>query len=212
MELYITSIGAGAVGEIFITFEIRNGDMRDTVKFLISDATYIELSLSKGQTNSDVYDTVEREAQIYAVYKKALYMLGFSSSSRLTLRRKLIAKGYSAEFSDLALERLEANGLLRENESALREGEKCLAKLWGAKRICAHLKEKGYSDDAINEVLFAFEDMEIDFDENCALLIRKKYSRISLNKTDKKEMQKIIASLTNYGYSMSQIKNALKKI
>lgn len=206
MEIYITSVSAGATGEIFVTFEMRDGDMRDTSKFLISDAAYIELSLSKGQSSSSVYDAVEREAQIYAAYKKALYMLGFSSSSRSALRKKLIAKGYESEFLDIALDRLEANGLLCEADSALREGEKCLSKLWGAERIRAHLKEKGYSEESVNSVFFAFEDMEVDFDENCAALLEKKYSRIP---TDKKEMQKLIASLMRYGYTFSQIKCAL---
>ena len=208
MEVYITSLSAGGVGEIFVTFEMRDGNMRDTSRLLISDAAYIEMSLSKGQSNSAIYDAVEREAQIYAVYKKALYMLGFASSSRSALYRKLVSKGYEAEFSNLALERLEANGLLRETDSALREGEKCLSKLWGSERIRAHLKEKGYSDESINYVFFAFEDMEVDFDENCFLLIERKYSRVP---TDKKELQKIIASVMRYGYSLSQVKLALSR-
>lgn len=200
------SVGAGGSGEILVTFEMREGTMRDTSKFLISDAAYIELAISKGQCSSLLYDTVEREAQIYAAYKKALYMLGFSSSSRLALRKKLISKGYEVEFLDIALDRLEANGLLCEADSALREGEKCLSKLWGAERIRAHLKEKGYSDESVNGVFFAFEDMEVDFAENCAALLEKKYSRIP---TDKKELQKLIASLMRYGYTLSQIKLAL---
>ena len=209
MEIYITSVSAGALGEIFVTFEMSDGNMRDTSKFLISDAAYIELSLSKGQSSSAIYDIVEREAQIYAVYKKALYMLGFSSSSRLALRRKLINKGFEAGFSDLALDRLESNGLLCEADSALREGEKCLTKLWGAERIRAHLKEKGYSDESVNHVFFAFEDMEVDFDKNCSALLEKKYSCVP---TDKKELQKLIASIMRYGYSLSQIKFALGKM
>ena len=134
--------------------------------------------------------------------------MGFAASSRKALCRKLIAKGFEPEFSELALERLEANGLLCEAESAVREGERCLEKLWGPERIRAHLKEKGYSDDSVSAVFFAFEDSEVDFDSNCASLVEKKYSRIP---TDKKELQKIIASLMRYGYSLSQIKRALMR-
>ena len=208
METYITSVSAGGVGEIFVNFEVRDEDKRATARFLISDGAYTELSLSVGVSSSFIYDTVEREAKIYAAYKKALYLLGFSSVSRLALYRKLVSKGYEAEFSTIALERLEANGLLCEADSALREGEKCLSKLWGAERIRGHLKERGYSDDSINNVFFAFEDMDVDFDENCALLVEKKYPRIP---SDKKELQKIIASLMRYGYSLSQIKRALSR-
>lgn len=208
METYITSVSAGGVGEIFVSFEVRDGDKRATARFLISDGAYTELSISVGASSSFIYDAVEREAKIYAAYKKALYLLGFSSSSRLALYRKLVSKGYEAEFSSLALERLEANGLLCESDAAIREGEKCLVKLWGPDRIRGHLKEKGYSDDSINSVFFAFEDMDVDFDENCALLVEKKYPRIP---SDKKELQKLIASLMRYGYSLSQVKRALSR-
>ena len=206
MEVYITSISAGGLSEIFVSFELSDGEKRSTSKFLISDGAYTELSLSVGISSNFVYDAVEREAKIYAAYKKALYLLSFSSASKKALYRKLVSKGCEAEFSSLALERLEANGLLCEVDFALREGERCLEKLWGAERIRAHLKEKGYCDDSVNAVFFAFEDMGVDFGENCALLVEKKYPRVP---TDKKELQKAIAALMRYGYSLSQIKRAL---
>lgn len=209
MEACITSVSAGGIGEIIVSFELRDGEKRSTSRFLISDGAYTELSLSVGISSEFVYDAVEREANIYAAYKRALYILGYASSSRRALKQKLVAKGFDAEFSDLALERLEANGLLCEADFALREGERCLAKLWGFERIRAHLKEKGYSDSSVNSVSFAFEDMGIDFDENCASLIKKKYSRIP---TDKKELQKLIASVMRYGYTLSQIKCALNNM
>ena len=115
---------------------------------------------------------------------------------------------FDAEFSALAIERLEANGILCESDFALREGEICLQKLWGPERIRASLKEKGYADESISAVFFAFEDNGIDFDENCALLVEKKYPRVP---TDKKELQRAIAALMRYGYSLSQIKRAFGK-
>ena len=209
MEAYITSVSAGGLGEIIVTFDLRDGERRSTSKFLISDGAYTELSLSVGISSAYVYDAVERESRIYAAYKRALYLLGYASSSKRALQRKLVSKGFEAEFSALAIERLEANGILCEADFALREGEICLQKLWGPERIRASLKEKGYTDESISAVFFAFEDMEVDFDENCFLLIEKKYSRIP---TDKKELQKIIASVMRYGYSLSQIKIALSRV
>ena len=206
MDVLITSVSAGGLGEIFVTFEFRNGEKRSVSKFLISDAAYIELSLAVGISSSLAYDAVEREANIYQVYKKALYLLGYTSASRKALLRKLVDKGCDAEYSSIALDRLEANGMLNEMDFALREGEKCLLKLWGRERIRMHLREKGYTDESINSVFFAFEDNGVDFDENCALLLKKKYSRIP---TDKRELQKVIASLMRYGYSLSQIKAAI---
>ena len=209
MDVSITSVSAGGLGEIVVTFEIREGSNRSVSRFLISDAAYIELSLAVGISSSTVYDAVEREANIYQAYKKALYLLGYTSASRKALLRKLVDKGCDAEYSSIALDRLEANGMLREMDFALREGERCLVKLWGRERIRMHLREKGYSDETINSVFFAFEDNGVDFDENCALLLEKKYSHIP---TDKKELQKVIASLMRYGYSLSQIKEAIGSI
>ncbi len=209
MQAYITSISAGGLGEIIVTFEISDGENKSVSKFLISDAAYIELSLSIGASDISAYDAVERESNIYIAYKRALYALGFSSASKKALLHKLVNKGCEAEYAREAIERLEANGFFCEADFAVREGEKCLAKLWGAERIRAHLKEKGYTDNSVNSVLFAFEDNGVDFEENCALLIRKKYSRIP---TDKKEMQKLIASIMRYGYSLSQIKSALGNV
>lgn len=209
MEAYITSISAGGIGEIIVTFDLRDGDKRCASRFLISDGVYTELSLSVGLSTKYTYDAVEREAKIYAAYKKALNLLSFSSSSRRALQLKLMKHGYEAEISLLVLERLEANGLLRENDFAIREGERCLEKLWGERRIHAHLKEKGYSDEAVSGVFFAFEDMDVDFYENCLILLKKKHSHLP---KDKKELQKIIASLMRYGYSLSQIKQAFKKM
>ena len=203
MEVNITSISAGGLGEILVSFDLRDGIKSSVSKFLISDGAYTEFSLVVGQSSIFVYDAVEREAKIYSAYKKALYLLGFASASKKALHHKLVSKGYEAEFSALALERLEANGILCEKDFALREGERCLEKLWGSERIRAHLKGKGYCDDSINSVFFDFEDMGVDFDKNCIALFEKKYSYIP---TDKKELQKIVASLMRYGYSLSQIK------
>ena len=208
MEAYITSVSAGGLGEIIVTFDLRDGEKRSTSKFLISDGAYAELSLSVGISSAYVYDAVERESRIYAAYKRALYLLGYTSSSKRALQRKLILKGFEAEFSALAIERLEANGILCEADFALREGELCLQKLWGPERIRAHLKEKGYTDESVGSVFFAFEDNGIDFDENCALLVEKKYPHIP---SDKKDLQKAIAALMRYGYSLSQIKRAFRK-
>ena len=72
MDVSITSVSAGGLGEIVVTFEIREGSNRSVSRFLISDAAYIELSLAVGISSSTVYDAVEREANIYQAYKKYL--------------------------------------------------------------------------------------------------------------------------------------------
>lgn len=206
MTVSVTSVSAGGIGEIIVSFELREGEKRSASRFLISDAAYTELSLSVGMSDVLTYEAVEREAYIYGAYKRAIYLLGFSASSRRSLYRKLVSKGFDPEYARIALDRLTDNGLLCEAESAAREAEKFVAKLWGEERIRAALFEKGYTDESISSAFYALEDSGVDFDENCLALIKKKYSSLP---TDKKELQKIISSLMHYGYSLSQIKRAI---
>ena len=206
MTFNVTSVSAGGIGEIIVSFDVREGEKRSVSRFLISDDAYTKLSLTVGMSDMLTYEAVEREAYIYGAYKRAIYLLGFSASSRRALYKKLVSKGFDPEYSHIALDRLSDNGLLCEADSAIREAEKCAAKLWGEERIRAALFEKGYSDESISTAFFALEDSGVDFDENCLSLIKKKYSSLP---TDKKELQKIISSLMRYGYSLSQIKRAI---
>ena len=206
MTFNVTSVSAGGIGEIIVSFDVREGEKRSISRFLISDDAYTKLSLTVGMSDMLTYEAVEREAYIYGAYKRAIYLLGFSASSRRALYKKLVSKGFDPEYSRIALDRLSDNGLLCEADSAIREAEKCASKLWGEERIRAALFEKGYSDESISTAFFALEDSGVDFDENCLSLIKKKYSSLP---TDKKELQKIISSLMRYGYSLSQIKRAI---
>ena len=206
MTFNVTSVSAGGIGEIIVSFDVREGEKRSVSRFLISDDAYTKLSLTVGMSDMLTYEAVEREAYIYGAYKRAIYLLGFSASSRRALYKKLVSKGFDPEYSRIALDRLSDNGLLCEADSAIREAEKCASKLWGEERIRAALFEKGYSDESILAAFFALEDSGVDFDENCLSLIKKKYSSLP---TDKKELQKIISSLMRYGYSLSQIKRAI---
>ena len=90
MEIYLSSIRAGELGEIVVIFELRDMEKRSSSRFLISDARYAELALTVGMSDRETYDEVEREARIYAAYKKALYLLGFASSSKKMQKRKLL--------------------------------------------------------------------------------------------------------------------------
>ena len=206
MEINIISVVAGVDDDIAVTFEICEGENREVSKFWLSIPAYTQLSLAVGKSSQSVFEAVEREAKIYSAYKKALYILGFGMQSKKTLQRKLVMRGCKPEIALVAIERLVENRLLVEGDSVLREAEKCVEKLWGETRIRAHLASKGYGDEEIKKAFFALEDEGVDFSLNCIKLVEKKY--LPLPK-DKKELQKVIASLMRYGYSMSQIKFAM---
>ena len=103
------------------------------------------------------------------------------------------------------------NGYVNEDGSCTREAEKCIAKLWGKKRIVSHLYSKGFSETSVREALL--ELGETDYTENCKKLILRDHKHaLAAARTDKAAASKLIASLARMGYSFSEIKSALSDI
>ena len=122
---------------------------------------------------------------------------------------KLISKGIDRCIAPIAVERIEARGYIAEDASARREAERCAAKLWGESRIRAHLNSKGYGKDAVDDAMFSLEDAGVDFEENCVKLVESKCKCIP---TDRLALQKLVASISRYGYSLSEVKNAINTV
>ncbi len=209
MRISIVSLKAGGSDEIWVGFELAEGDNICRESFLISTLAYTELGLLKGESDQEVYSAVERESNIYSAFKKGMYMLGFGACSSNMLVSKLRAKGFSTDVSRAAVERISLKGFLDENENARREAERCCQKLWGESRIRAKLCEGRYSHEAVEQALFFLEDSGVDFDANCKSLIDRRYLVIP---TDRGEMQKLIAAVCRQGYTVSQIKSACGKL
>lgn len=205
MTLTIASITAGGADEVWVGFEFAEGDKVCRERFLISVEAYTQMGIRKGPCGRELYDRVEEESGIYAAFKRGLYILGYGACSERMLTSKLIAKGFSRETAEEAARRINGAGYMDEELSARREAERCAEKLWGESRIRAALKQKRYSDEAIDDAMFALEDGGIDFAEQCKRVIDQKYKEIP---TDRAEMQKLVAAVCRLGYSVSQIKSA----
>ena len=82
-----------------------------------------------------------------------------------------------------------------------------LSKKWGRNRILAKLREEGFSDGCLDSIKDYLS--EIDFEELCAEYIQKKYGVIH---DERRELEKMYAALSRYGYSGSEISSAIKKI
>ncbi len=209
MRISVVSLTAGGSDEIRVCFELTEGDNVSKESFIISTRAYTQLEISKGESDREVYEAVEREAQIYSAFKRGMYILGFGACSKKLLVSKLCAKGFAADVSREAAERIAQRGYIDENENARREAEMCCAKHWGESRIRAKLTERRYSREAIDQALFFLEDSGVDFDENCKRLIDKRYGAIP---SDRGELQKLIASVCRQGYTVSQIKGACARL
>ena len=211
MQIFITSVAASGNDDIAVSAEIREGEQIQREKFVISADVYATLGISKGECDRELYDLLKGEARICAAYKRALYILGYGSCSMRAMVSKLVAKGFDKSDASVAVERLEARGLLVEENNARREAERCAAKLWGEIRIVSHLRSKGYSDEVVNDALFALEDSGVDFEASCVKLVESKCHGKSLP-SERSEMQKLIASVMRYGYSSGEVKHAITKL
>jgi SOS response regulatory protein OraA/RecX len=209
MQIEICSLCAAGEDEIAVSIEMRAADRSERRRFVIPSAAYIELGLAKGECTRELYDTLEREAEIYVAYRRGVSILGYGACSKKMLTSKLISKGIDRSIATIAVDRIEARGYIAEDASARREAERCAIKLWGESRIRAHLCSRGYSSDAVNDALFSLEDAGVDFEANCVKLVESKCKCIP---TDRLAMQKLIASVTRYGYSLGEVKNAINTI
>ena len=184
-------------------FEISDGERTQKRVLSFPEGRYFELKLKKGEISPELFDLIEKEAKECAAYRRGVGILAYGANSRRTLERKLRQKGFDGELARSAAQKLDADGYINESEDAVRLAESCVRKLWGERRILAHLREKGYTGEALEAAKEALA--EIDFTANCRRFIEKKYGSFP---KDKKEAEKAVAALMRYGYTLSQIKSA----
>ncbi len=190
-----------------LNVEISSDGRREKRVLVIPDKVYFELKLQKGEIDTDVFDRLESESKVCAAYRRGLSILGYGANSERALSRKLTQKGFDKESAQAAAAALKSEGCINEERDAEREVEACLKKCWGERRIVAKLYEKGYSDEAIASARSILDD--VDFPELCAKLIKKRYAPLP---TEQKAREKAIAALMRYGYSLSEIRQAISLI
>ena len=197
----LSAIGNGDIIGVDIEIEHEGNSERSFFKILSSQ--YSRMKLAKGEISQIDYENIEAASEVCTAYLRAMNILSFGSNTASTLILKLRRRGVGNDAAREAVEMLRIQGYINEDEDLKREIERCIRKLWGNRRIMAHLHQKGYDD----EVLSAAEDelSEIDFGELCLERLENKCDEIP---ADVKERQKLIASLARYGYTMGEIKFA----
>ena len=205
MRISVSSITARSGDELSVCFELTEGDNSCKQSFVISLAAYTRLGIVKGECDRELYDAVERESTLNGAIKRGVYILSFGDCSAQMLISKLCAKGIDRNVAAAAVERICEEGLLDEDESAIREAERCVAKLWGEPRVRAKLAQRRYSREAVERAMYALEDRGVDYNALCKAYIDKKYSVLP---TERAQMQKLVAAVCRQGYTSSQVKAA----
>ncbi len=190
--------------EMLVQLLLENGEHQEQKSLVITTEQYCEFNLTRGPITEEIYEKIEEAAELCRALRSGESLLSYGANSVQALTRKLIGKGYKREVAAQAAERLAGYGLIDEERDMRREVEKCLRKLWGAKRISAHLWSKGYAADTMQGLSELLKD--VDFTQNCAALIQKHYGEVP---TDSEEQRRMIASLSRYGYVIGEIREAI---
>ena len=190
--------------EMLVQLLLENGEHQEQKSLVITTEQYCEFHLTRGPITEETYEKIEEAAELCRALRSGESLLSYGANSVQALTRKLIGKGYKREVAAVAAERLAGYGLINEERDMKREVEKCLRKLWGSKRINAHLWSKGYAAETMQGFFSLLED--VDFAQNCAALIQKHYGEVP---TDQDEHRRMIASLSRYGYSIGEIREAI---
>jgi len=207
MTVEILSLAARGDEEIAVTFSMRSREHEQKETVLVPVTLVADLGLRVGECTTDCYDAVCRGALIASAVKRGLYLLGYGSCSRRALTRKLVSKGIAREIAQASAAELDERGYLDENADALREAEKCVAKLWGQRRIAATLMTKGFEQEAVQHALYTLEDQGVDYAELCAERIRRKEGEVP---RDPDARRRLMASLQRNGFSSSEIRDAFR--
>ncbi len=183
--------------------DIKREDAERTEGFYILAAHQREYEFAKGLYPDETYELLRHLDGVCSGVKAGRRILGYGANSRTALRMKLIGKGILPECADEAVEILVSESGISELGDAQRLCELQIAKNFGAKRIIAYLRSRGYGDDAIDGVRGFLADT--DFVPICRRAILKKYGGVP---TDLDIRKKCIDYLLRQGFTYSEIKKA----
>lgn len=188
-----------------VALELRSGEKCERKRFILPLGFCAERGVGVGACSQSSFDELERQASLSAALRKGQLILSYGANSRSALVKKLERRGISCENAESAAAELCARGYIDDEKSVSYEVASCLRKLWGPRRILSHLRQKGYRDSALDAA--QNELAAVDFSENCRRLIEKRYP--DARDADRTKRRRAYAALMRYGYSQSDIRDAL---
>ena len=182
----------------------------DRYEFILSPEQYKEYGTKAGETISEeVMQAMRTDMQFYSAVRRAYDILSYGENTKNQLIYKLVKRGFKRPLAIQVAEYMKEKGYIDEREQLLSySNQLATKKYYGRERILSEVVKHGFERDYVESILM--ESLkEVDFVENCAYLIRRKYGQIP---KDLNEFKKMIASLVRYGYSISEVKLAVRRV
>lgn len=203
----ITPEGEGETVAVVLSAPNMETGKADRLKLHLLTEQYAELGIRVGELTREQADMLMEAGALCAAIRRGMGLLQYGDRSVRRLAYALTAKGVDRDTAAAAAAYLAKKGFIREDDTARLRAEQSLRKGWGLRRICEDLRAQGFPSDVIEEVAEGLS--EVDFSENCAAVIRKKYGAIP---EDRAGRQKLMAAMMRLGYDSDEIREATRRI
>ena len=178
-------------------------------EMLVSEEQYERFDIDEGDVIDDEYFLKIREEMLFDNARRhAFAILSSGENNKRSLVSKLHRKGFSYDLCDKIALYMENRGYIDEKKQIGLLCDTFLRKKFGKIKIINELVTRGYRREDVSE--FAKTDLEdVDFADNCAYIIEHKYVPFP---SDAEELRKMMGALMRYGYTVSDIKEAIRRI
>ena len=151
----------------------------DRYEFILSPEQYKEYGTKAGETISEeVMQAMRTDMQFYSAVRRAYDILSYGENTKNQLIYKLVKRGFKRPLAIQVAEYMKEKGYIDEREQLLSySNQLATKKYYGRERILSEVVKHGFERDYVESILM--ESLkEVDFVENCAYLIRRKYGHI----------------------------------
>lgn len=201
----VEKIKKSSQGRTFYIASSRN----TRFEMLVSEEQYERFDIDEGDVIDDEYFLKIREEMLFDNARRhAFAILSSGENNKRSLVSKLHKKGFAYDLCDKIALYMENRGYINEKKQIGLLCDTFLKKKFGKIKIINELVTRGYKREEVSE--FAKTELEnVDFAGNCAYIIEHKYVPFP---SDKEELRKMMGALMRYGYTVSDIKEAIHRI
>lgn len=142
-------------------------------------------------------------------YQRALYLLDYRDYSRSEMYKKLLDNYKNERLCTAVADKLEKNGIINDERYAEKLAVRyvCVRK-FGYRRAKREMMMKGIDQFTTDDAL---EPYSQKFGENLMTLLETKHARNLTDRSDRRAVERVKASLARYGYGFDEINCCIKE-